>query len=120
METIGKIRPAHFRNGRSIKGISRDLHVSRETVWKDLWASGYEGGYGRGSSLCVALGEGSGGCVSGDGACSPELRSRRGVPIRLEPRERGYWGKSVRVKVAPANKFSGYQTRFSYPSNSCT
>ena len=45
METIGKIRPAHFRNGRSIKGISRDLHVSRETVRKDLWASGYEGGY---------------------------------------------------------------------------
>ena len=34
VETIGKIRRARFRDGRSIKGISRDLHVSRETVRK--------------------------------------------------------------------------------------
>ena len=34
VETIGEIRRAHFRDGRSIKGISQDLHVSRETVRK--------------------------------------------------------------------------------------
>ena len=34
VETIGKIRRARFRDGRSIKRISRDLHVSRATVRK--------------------------------------------------------------------------------------
>ena len=34
VETIGKIRRAHFRDGRSIKGISRDFRLSRETVRK--------------------------------------------------------------------------------------
>ena len=36
VETIGKIRRAHCREGRSIRGISRDLSVSRETVRKVL------------------------------------------------------------------------------------
>ena len=61
VETIGKIRRAHFRDGRSIKGISRDFRLSRETVRKvlrsgrervpltrifeDLHALGYAGGY---------------------------------------------------------------------------
>ena len=33
---IGEIRRAHFREGRSIKGISRDLGVSRTTARKVL------------------------------------------------------------------------------------
>ena len=31
---IGKIRQAHYRKGRSIKGISRDLSVSQATIQK--------------------------------------------------------------------------------------
>ena len=34
VETIGKMRRAHFSQGRSIKQICRDLHVSREVVRK--------------------------------------------------------------------------------------
>ena len=36
VDGIGKIRRAHFREGRSIKAISRDLDVSRATVRKVL------------------------------------------------------------------------------------
>ena len=36
VDEIGKIRRAHIREGRSIKGISRDLGVSRATVRKVL------------------------------------------------------------------------------------
>lgn len=36
VDRIGEIRRAHFREGRSIKGICRDLGVSRATVWKVL------------------------------------------------------------------------------------
>ena len=36
MDEIGKIRRAHYREGRSIKAISRDLSVTRATVQKVL------------------------------------------------------------------------------------
>ena len=36
VDEIGKIRRAHFREGRSIKAISRDLDASRATVRKVL------------------------------------------------------------------------------------
>ena len=34
VETIGRIRREYFRNGKTIKEIARDLHVSRNTVRK--------------------------------------------------------------------------------------
>ena len=36
METVGRIRREHFLKGRTIKEISRDLKVSRNTVRKVL------------------------------------------------------------------------------------
>ena len=47
VETIGKIRRAHFRDGRSIKGISRDFRLSRETVRKVLRSGATEFVYAR-------------------------------------------------------------------------
>ena len=47
VETIGKIRRAHFRDGRSIKGISRDFRLSRETVRKVLRSGATEFVYER-------------------------------------------------------------------------
>jgi len=40
VDTIARVRREHFVRGRSIKEISRDLHVSRNTVRKIL-RSGY-------------------------------------------------------------------------------
>ena len=39
-DKIGKVRRAHFREGRSIKGISRDMTVSRAIVRKVLRSNG--------------------------------------------------------------------------------
>ena len=39
-DKIGKVRRAHFREGRSIRGISRDMTVSRATVRKVLRSDG--------------------------------------------------------------------------------
>ena len=36
VDKIGEIQRAHYRDGRSIRGISRDLGISRATVWKIL------------------------------------------------------------------------------------
>src|SRR5260221_2574572 len=36
VETIGRIRPEHFVNGKTIRQIARDLRVSRNTVRKML------------------------------------------------------------------------------------
>ena len=36
VDKIGKVRRAHFREGRSIRGISRDMTVSRAAVRKVL------------------------------------------------------------------------------------
>ena len=36
METIGRIRREHFREGKTIREIARDLRVSRNTVRKVL------------------------------------------------------------------------------------
>ena len=36
MDEIGKLRRAHYREGRSITAICRDFSVSRATVRKDL------------------------------------------------------------------------------------
>ena len=47
VETIGKIRRAHFRDGRSIKGISRDFRLSRETVRKVVRSGATEFVYAR-------------------------------------------------------------------------
>ena len=47
---------------------------------------------------CGAPGEGSGGCVSGEGACSAELRSGGDASVRLEPRERGSRGQGGSVE----------------------
>ena len=34
MDTIGRVRREYFVRGRSLKQISRDLHISRNTVRK--------------------------------------------------------------------------------------
>ena len=45
VKTAGKIRQAHFREGRSINAISRDLEVSRATVRKELRSGAMEFAY---------------------------------------------------------------------------
>ena len=40
VDKIGKVRRAHFREGRSIRWISRDMTVSRVTVRKVLRSDG--------------------------------------------------------------------------------
>jgi len=47
VETIAKIRRAHFQQGHSIKKICRDLHVSRNTVRKVIRSGATEFSYDR-------------------------------------------------------------------------
>ena len=47
VETIAKIRRAHFQNGHSIKKICRDLRVSRNTVRKVIRSGATEFNYDR-------------------------------------------------------------------------
>ena len=44
METIRKVRCAHQRDGKSIRQIAREFHLSRNTVKKVL--RGAEGNFG--------------------------------------------------------------------------
>ena len=47
LDEIGKIRRAHYREGGSIKGVSRDLSVPRATVRKVLRSEATEFVYER-------------------------------------------------------------------------
>ena len=47
METIGKIRRAHFVEGKSIKQICRELRLSRNTVCKVIRSGATEFTYDR-------------------------------------------------------------------------
>lgn len=47
METVGRIRRAHFVQGKSIKEIARDLRVSRNTVRRVLRSAETEFSYER-------------------------------------------------------------------------
>ena len=47
METIGKIRRAHFVEGKSIKQICRELRLSRNTVRKVIRSGATEFTYDR-------------------------------------------------------------------------
>ena len=112
VDGIKEIRRAHCREGRSIRGISRDLGVSRVTIRKvlrsgamefvykrrtlmrtfeELRSLGYESGTDAVRRHAAPLGEGAGCGIACDGACSFELRSPRCVPVRLEPRGCRSW-----------------------------
>ena len=52
VDTIARVRREHFVRGRSIKEISRDLHVSCNTVRKILRSGETQFSYERGVQPC--------------------------------------------------------------------
>ena len=137
VETIARIRRAHFVQGKSIKAICRELRVSRKVVRKVLRSEATEFRYEREQQPMPRLGAwrdeldrllaanearpsrerltlirvfealrasvtkaattrcgampglaARSGIGVGIGLCAAELRARRGLPVRLEPRGR--------------------------------
>jgi hypothetical protein len=56
METITKIRHAYFVQKKTIKAISRDLHIWRKKVWKVIRSNATEFHYERKSQLLPNIG----------------------------------------------------------------
>ena len=58
LETIAKIRRAYFSQGKAIKEICRDLHVSRKVVRKVIRSNATEFHYERSQQHCRELAPG--------------------------------------------------------------
>ena len=67
---------------------ARRDRLSLLRIHEDLASLGYEGGYDAVRRLCQGLAAPVAAVVAVAGLCAAELRSRRGLPVRLEPRVR--------------------------------
>jgi hypothetical protein len=68
-------------------------------IYEELRALGYDGGYDAVRRYAAELGEGARASAAAS-LCAAELRAGRGLPVRLEPRDRPAEGVTVTVKVA--------------------
>lgn len=117
VETIAKIRRAHFKEGKSIKQICRDLRVSRNTVRKVIRSGSTEFSYDRSVQPRPKIGPWQSDLddMLGENANRPKRERLTLVRIYEELRGRGYdggydavrryaarWSKSMREASAAA------------------
>jgi transposase len=94
VETIGKLRCAYHRDGKSIRRIVRDLHLSRNTVRKALRTEATEFTYERASRPLPKLGpyeDALRSRLSAD-ARGPRREQRTAMVLFLELQREGFTG----------------------------